>query len=110
MILRLFDFSHYLLRNEHYSFLWMEAISARRSDETYSREMLLRLKDRVSDVIREIFPANHETRFTRQNLLSHLLFVAFDGFTINYHASGKFNRAEAIAELLTTTIFAEIKN
>jgi AcrR family transcriptional regulator len=86
--------------------LWLEAISARRPDEPYSREMLFRLEERVSNLIREILPKGQGTQFTEQNLLSHLIFMAFDGFAINYHNAGSSKRAQAIAELLTDAIFS----
>ena len=90
-----------------FAHLWMEAISARQPGEIYSRDMLLRLEDRISAVLKEILPPNSAERYTQHNLLSHLLFMAFDGFAINFHTSGTSKRAEAIAELLTTSVFLQ---
>lgn len=93
-------------KDDGFAHLWLEAISSRRPDEIYSREMLLNLESRVSEVLQGIIPAELGDTFTEQNRLTHLLFMAFDGFAINYHVAGKSKRADAIAEMLTDSIFA----
>jgi AcrR family transcriptional regulator len=89
-----------------FAHLWLEAIASRQPEDTYSRDMLFEFEERVSDVIRRSLPPQLRQQYTEQNLLSHLLFMAFDGFAINYHASGSSKRASGIAELMTNAIFA----
>jgi AcrR family transcriptional regulator len=85
--------------------LWLEAISTRRPDVPYSRDMLLMFEEKVSNTLMDILPPEITKRLMGQNLLTHLLFMAFDGFAINYHVAGKSKRAESISRMLTESIF-----
>lgn len=94
-------------KDSGFAHLWLEAISSRRPDDDYSRAMLFKFEDQVAQLIGKILPNDDGEKFTRHNLISHLLFMAFDGFAINFHASGKSQRAGAIADLLTDSILME---
>jgi AcrR family transcriptional regulator len=92
-------------KDDGFANLWLEAISTRRPDVPYSRDMLLTFEEKVSNTLMDILPPEITKRLMNQNLLTHLLFMAFDGFAINYHVAGKSKRAESIARMLTESIF-----
>ena len=83
----------------------LQAISARRPDEVYSSALLGRSEAKITAVLREILPAG-DARLVDDGQLSHLLFMAFDGFAINYKLRGKSRRAEAISDMLSDLILA----
>lgn len=77
----------------------LQAISTRHADEAYSRDLLLRSEVKVSQIIRSAIP--EERRWiVDDDLLSHLLFMAFDGFAVNFKLNGPSRRVEAIADML----------
>jgi AcrR family transcriptional regulator len=80
-----------------------QALSTRKEDETYSRGLLLRSKEKISTVLREVLPESARRRVD-DDLVSHLLFMAFDGFAINYKLTGRSQQAEAISEMLADLI------
>ena len=92
-------------KDDGFANLWLEAISPRRPDVPYSRDMLLTFEEKVSNTLMDILPPEITKRLMGQNLLTHLLFMAFDGFAINYHVAGKSKRAESISRMLTESIF-----
>ncbi len=65
--------------------------------------MLLRSKGKISAILREVLPESAHSRVD-DDLVSHLLFMAFDGFAINYKLNGKSQPAEAISEMLADLI------
>lgn len=77
----------------------MQAISTRNASEIYSRKLLLRSEAKVSALLRGAMPDRAPWR-GNDELLSHLLFMAFDGFAINYKLNGRSRRVEAICEML----------
>jgi len=86
----------------------LQAISTRNADEAYSRDLLLRSEAKLSAIIRQIIPASR--RWIADNdLISHLLFMAFDGFVVNYKLNGPSRRVEAIADMLCDLILGSTK-
>ncbi len=83
----------------------LQALSTRKEDEVYSRDLLLRSEAKVSSILLEILP-QPTRRFADGNLLSHLLFMAFDGFAINYKLNGGSQQAEAISDMLSDLILS----
>jgi AcrR family transcriptional regulator len=81
----------------------LQALSTRRADESYSRNLLLKSEARVSALLAEILPTG--SAVVEDDLLSHLLFMAFDGFTVNYRLVGPSRRAEPIVEMLCDLVF-----
>ena len=67
-------------KDDGFANLWLEAISTRRPDVPYSRDMLLTFEEKVSNTLMDILPPEITKRLMNQNLLTHLLFMAFDGF------------------------------
>ena len=83
----------------------LQAVSTRSGEDSYSRALLLRSEAKVSAMIRDALPDS--ARFvTSDDLLAHLLFMAFDGFAIGHKVSGPSRRVEAIVDMLCDLIMA----
>ena len=83
---------------------FMQAIVTRKSDEIYTRDLLLRSEEKISEIIRKATPDSFEAGLT-DNILTHFLFMAHDGFVINYALNGPSRRVDAIIDLLCNMIF-----
>jgi len=83
---------------------WIQAISTKKPDEDYSRAFLLGSEDKMTEIIREALPPDAGDRFLANGILSHLLFMAFDGFAINYHLAGPSQRVDAITDMMVEMI------
>lgn len=83
---------------------FMQAIVTRKSDENYSRELLLRSEEKISEIIRKAVPDAVKNALA-DNILTHFVFMAHDGFVINYALNGPSLRVDAIVELLCDLIF-----
>jgi AcrR family transcriptional regulator len=77
----------------------LQAISTRHADERYSRALLLRSEQRVSAMLRPALPPARRALLDN-DVFAHLLFMAFDGFAVNYTLNGPSRRVEAIVDLL----------
>jgi AcrR family transcriptional regulator len=86
----------------------LQAISTRHADERYSRALLLRSERRVSDMLRAALPPERRALLDGDGF-AHLLFMAFDGFAVNYRLNGPSRRIEAIAELLCTLLLGHAR-
>ncbi len=83
----------------------LQALSTRTADEPYSRDLLLRSEAKVSAMIRDSLPQS--ARFVMaDDLLAHLLFMAFDGFAVNYKAYGPSRRVEGIVDMMCDLIMS----
>ena len=65
----------------------MQAVANARADDEYRRDLLDWLEDRLSAMIAECLPAARRG-VVRDNLLAHMLFMAFDGFAMNRKLGG----------------------
>ncbi len=86
---------------------YMQAIVTRKSDENYSRDLLLRSEKKISNVIRKAVPESAQAVLA-DNILTHFLFMAHDGFIINYALNGPSRRVDAIVEFLSDLIFENV--
>jgi AcrR family transcriptional regulator len=84
----------------------LQALSARQPGELYSSDLLLRSEARISAILRDIVPPGNR-RLAEDDLFSHLLFMAFDGFAVHYKLRGKSRRAEDICDMLSDLILAD---
>lgn len=84
----------------------LQAISTRRTDEAYSRDLLLRSEAKLSHIIQDAIPEGRRW-IADDDLLSHLLFMAFDGFAVNFKLNGPSRRVEAIADMLCDLVLGE---
>jgi AcrR family transcriptional regulator len=82
----------------------LQALSTLAIDEPYSRDLLMRSEEKVAQMIRDAIPEARRNAVD-EKLLAHLLFMAFDGFAVNYRISGPSKqRAEAIVDMLSELI------
>lgn len=82
----------------------LQAISTRDADEAYSRDLLLKSEALISAILARILPADR-LWLIEDDRFSHLLFMAFDGFAVNYKLNGPSRRVEAIADLMCDLVF-----
>ena len=83
---------------------FMQAIVTRKSDEIYTRDLLLRSEEKISEIIRNAIPDSFKEGLS-DNIMTHFLFMAHDGFVINYALNGTSRRVDAIIDLLCNMIF-----
>ncbi len=92
--------------NRNFALNLLQAIATRQADESYSRNLLRRSEAKVSTILHAILPpARREV--LDDDLLSHLLFMAFDGFAVNYRLAGPSRRVERLADMLCELILAD---
>ena len=89
-----------------------QALSTKSSKEQYSRSLLLISEARLSKLIQPCLgPDLHH--WTKDDLLAHMIFMAHDGFTINYNLQGpggrqvKADRVESLVNALCDLYFPE---
>jgi len=86
---------------------YMQAIVTRKTDEIYTRDLLLRSEEKISDIIRKAVPDSAKAALT-DDILAHFLFMAHDGFVINYALNGPSRRVDSIVEFLCSMIFDQV--
>jgi AcrR family transcriptional regulator len=84
----------------------LQAIATKNANETYSRALLLRSEAMISTLLRKALPKERQWVIDN-DLLPHLLFMAFDGFVINYKLNGPSQRVEAIADMICDLLVGE---
>lgn len=86
----------------------LQALSTLAIDEPYSRDLLMRSEEKVAQMIRDAIPEARRNAID-EKLLAHLLFMAFDGFAVNYRIVGPSKqRAEAIVDMLSELILGNV--
>lgn len=81
----------------------MQALSTGSMEEGYSRDLLLWAEDRVSAMIRACLPSERAA-VAERSLLSHVAFMAFDGFAMNHKLRGPSRRIDDIIELTVALV------
>lgn len=74
----------------------MQAISNLGPDDSYSRDLLESCETRVSTLLRTCLPPDRAALADGRNLLAHILYMAQDGFAINFKANGPSKRMDAM--------------
>jgi AcrR family transcriptional regulator len=77
----------------------MQAFSLWTPDEGYDRAMLLAAEKRVSRMMEGAIPDDRGWMLERE-ALAHILFMAFDGFTVNHHLVGRSRRLDLCVDLM----------
>ncbi len=77
----------------------LQALSTLSVDEPYSRELLLRSERKVASMIREALSDCPDMDVPEQ-ALAHLLFMAFDGFAVNFRVTGITKQADDVVDML----------
>ncbi len=84
----------------------MQAISTARPDEGYKRDLLLRAEASVSKLIREALPPQRAA-FATEGFLAHVLFMAFDGFAMNFKLKGPSERIDGIIDVMASLLLGK---
>lgn len=77
----------------------MQAISTARPDEGYKRDLLRRVEEQVSRMIRETLPPERAA-LAERGYLAHVLFMAFDGFAMNSKLRGPSERIDGVIDVM----------
>ena len=78
----------------------MQAMTTMGVNDGYSRDLLLECENRVSAMLRDCLPAARQHLADESSLLSHILFMAQDGFVINYRINGPSQRMDAMVDAM----------
>ncbi len=78
----------------------VQAISNLDPDEAYSRDLLDACENRISAMLRSCLPPDRLALADERNLLSHILFMAQDGFAIGYKLNGPSKRMDAMVDAM----------
>lgn len=86
----------------------LQALSTLAVGEPYSRDLLVRSEEKVARIIRDALPEACRESID-ESLLAHLLFMAFDGFAINYRIVGPSKQQPAaIVDMLCNLILGDV--
>ena len=77
----------------------MQALSTTKPSDTYSRELLLWSEAKLTELIRQSLPPERAA-LVDGTYLAHIVFMAFDGFAINYKLKGPSERIDGMVELM----------
>ena len=77
----------------------MQAISTAWKEGGYDRSLLLWSEHKVTAMIKTALPAER-TAALEQELVSHLIFMAFDGFVLNHRIVGPSQSLDGIIEMM----------
>ncbi|MDR8400711.1 Transcriptional regulator [Paraburkholderia dioscoreae] len=83
----------------------IEALASAPEKMGKPNSLLARVEAVISALIRETLPEERQT-IVRDDLLAHVVWMAFDGFVIN-HRIGDLRDMDAIAELMVKLLFGE---
>lgn len=77
----------------------MQALSSAEPEDTYSRDLLLWAEEELTRLIRDSLPADRVALVDGTHL-AHVIFMAFDGFAVNYRLKGPSERIDGIVDLM----------
>lgn len=77
----------------------MQAISTAWKEGGYDRSLLLWSEHKVTEMIKSALPADRVAAL-EQEFVSHLIFMAFDGFVLNQRIVGPSRRLNGIVEMM----------
>lgn len=77
----------------------MQALSSAEPKDTYSRDLLLWAEEELTRLIRDSLPADRVALVDGTHL-AHVIFMAFDGFAVNYRLKGPSERIDGIVDLM----------
>ena len=76
----------------------MQAISNLDADDEYSRDLLDECETRVSAMLHACLPPHRRALADERNLLSHILYMAQDGFAISHRLNGPSRRMDPMGD------------
>lgn len=85
---------------------FVEGLAVSGREGRYSRDLLLWAEHRIADLILSCLPEDR-ARQLQDTALAHILFMAFDGFAVNYVLVGPSRRLERCLDLMVDLILGE---
>ena len=82
---------------------FVEGLAVSGREGRYSRDLLLWAEHRIADLILSCLPRDR-ARQLEDTALAHILFMAFDGFAVNYVLVGPSRRLERCLDLMVDLI------
>ena len=81
----------------------MQALSTASAQDNYSRELLTWAEEKVSNLLAPCLP-EHRRFVIEDSRLTHVLFMAFDGFVMNHRFHGPSRRMDAIVDVMVSLL------
>lgn len=85
---------------------FVEGLAVSGRDGRYSRDLLLWAEGRIAGLIASCLP-EHRAAVLGNTALAHILFMAFDGFAVNYVLAGPSRRLDHCIDMMTDLILGE---
>ena len=85
---------------------FVEGLAVSGREGPYSRDLLLWAERRIADLICSCLPEERAIRM-KDTALAHILFMAFDGFAVNYVLVGPSRRLDRCLDLMVDLILGE---
>ncbi len=85
---------------------FIEGLAVSGRDDRYSRDLLLWAESKLSDLIVACLPEDRAEKFG-DTALAHILFMAFDGFAVNYVLVGRSRRLDRCIDMMTDLILGD---
>jgi len=82
---------------------FVEGLAVSGREGSYSRSLLLWAEERISQLVASCLPEARAAHFGN-TALAHILFMAFDGFAVNYMLVGPSRRLEHCIDLMTALL------
>ena len=86
----------------------MQALSLADPSEGYSRDLLHWAEALVADLIASCLPSDVRPRIA-DDAFAHILFMAFDGFAMNYKLVGRAKRMDRCIDAMTMLLLAPVE-
>lgn len=83
--------------------IFIEGLAVSGREGTYSRDLLIWAEERISGLIRSCLPATRAQHFG-DTALAHILFMAFDGFAVNYGLVGPSRRLDRCLDVMVDLV------
>lgn len=83
----------------------MEALATKKPDEPYSRALLQESESRICKLLEEVFPQQSNPPVSPRDM-THLIFMAHDGFVLNANLADESGRIDEIADQLANLVLA----
>lgn len=87
----------------------MQALTMAQPSEGYSRDLLHWAEARVAELIDSCRPASARAGVD-DDALAHILFMAFDGFAMNYRLVGRAKRMDRCIETMSRLVLGATQN
>jgi len=85
----------------------LQGLALSEPQDNYSRELLLRLERRLSEMLYRALPEERRVLLGDRDAFAHLVMMAFDGFVLCARLKGRSARLEPVVALVTGFLLGE---